>query len=238
MLYDEDIDPESADIALATQNPGEVNSLLGAINSKGYNYKVVYRGSDIEEVERIIGLKLVEKFFLRLQKLVSSQDVQELMAIVDSSKKLYTELVRFYSEMGNHLEKGNVSEGILTFASTSIAKVGKNFHVKQSPPLQFEDNIQLFTFRLPTGGNIFVFLHNGEITMFDAGYGLYYKDVKNLLKRKRMDPSHVRRIFVSHPDADHIGSAGYFTEEFGTQVFMHTDYKGIIGNENRAYATK
>jgi len=237
MLYDEDIDPESADIALATENPGEVNSLLGAINSKGYNYKVVYRGSDIEEVERIIGLKLVEKFFLRLQKLVSSQDVQELMAVVDSSKKLYTELVRFYSEMSNHLEKGNVFEDILTFASTSMAKVRKNFHVKELPPLQFEDNIQLFTFRLPTGGNIFIFLRDGEITMFDAGYGLYYEDIKNLLKRKRMDPGHVRRIFVSHPDADHIGSAEYFAEEFGTQVFMHTDCKGIIDNENRAYGT-
>lgn len=71
------------------------------------------------------------------------------MAVVDSSKKLYTELVRFYSEMSNHLEKGNVFEDILTFASTSIAKVGKNFYVKELPPLQFEDNIQLFTFRLP-----------------------------------------------------------------------------------------
>lgn len=237
MLYDEDIDPESAHIALATQNPGEVNSLLGAINSKGYNYKVVYTGSDIKEVEHLIGLKLVEKFFLRLQKLVSKQDLQQLIAIVDSSKRLYTELAHFYSEVGNHLEKGDVFESILTFASTSIAKVGKNFHARELPALQFEDNIQLLTFRLPTGGNIFVFLHDGEITMFDAGYGLYYEDIKNLLKRKRMDPGEVRRIFVSHADADHIGSAGYFADQFGTQVFMHTDCKGIIGNENRTYGT-
>jgi len=235
MLYNEDIDPESADIALATENPEEVNNLLGAINNKGYNYKVVYRGSDTEEVERIIGLKLVEKFFLRLRKLVSDRDVRELMAIVDSSEKLYTELVRFYSEVGNHLEKGDVFAGVLTFASTSIAKVGKNFHVKELPSLQFENDIQLFTFRFPTGGNIFVFQYDDEITMFDAGYGLYYEDIKDLFKRKGIDPSHVRRIFISHPDADHIGTSGYFAEEFGTQVFMHPDCKGIINNENRAY---
>ncbi len=237
MLYDEDIDPESARIALATRNPEEVNILLGAINSKDYNYKVVYRGSDIQEVERIIGLKLVEKFFLRLQQLMNSQDVQELMTIVDSSKKLSTELVSFYSEVGNHLEKGSVLERILTFASTSIAKVGKNFRVRELPPLQFEDKTRLFTFRLPTGGNIFVFVHEGEITMFDAGYGLYYEDIKNLIKRKRMHPGHVRRIFVSHADADHIGTAGYFAEEFGTQVFMHRDCKGVMAHENRAYGS-
>lgn len=72
MFYNEGIDAEAADIALATRNPGEVNSLLNAINSRAYHYKVVYRGSDIEEVERIIGLNLVEKFFLRLQKLVNN----------------------------------------------------------------------------------------------------------------------------------------------------------------------
>jgi len=235
MLYNEDIDPESVDIALATKNSGEVNSLLGAINSKGYNYKVMYRGSDIEEVEHIIGLKLVEKFFLRLQKVISTQNVQELMAIVDSSKKLYNELVNFYSKEGNYLEKGDVFERILTFASTSITTVGKNFYAKELPPLQFEGNVQLFAFRLPTGGNIFVFQHNGEVTMFDAGYGLYYEDIKALLKRKGIDPGHVRRIFISHPDADHIGTAGYFAEEFDTRVFMHPDCKGVIDNENRAY---
>ncbi len=173
MLYDEHIDPESADVALATQSPKEVNTLLSAINSKGYSYKVVYRGVDVKEVEHIIGLKLVEKFFLRLRKLVSSHEAQELMAIVDSSKKLSTELVSFYSEVGNHLKRGDVFERILTFASTSISKVGKNFHVKGPPSLQFGNNIQLFTFRLPTGGNIFVFQHKGEITIFDAGLGLY-----------------------------------------------------------------
>lgn len=236
MLYNEDIDPESADIALATENPEEVNNLLGVINSKAYNYKVVYRGSDTEEVERIIGLKLVEKFFLRLQKLVNNRDVQQLMAIVDSSKKLYAELVSFYSEVGNHLEKGDIFSSVLTFASTSIAKVGKNFSVRELLPLQFGDNIQLFTFRLPTGGNIFVFHHHDKITMFDAGYGLYYQDIKVLFTSMGIEPCNVRRIFISHADADHIGSAGYFAKEFGTEVFMHPNCKGIIDNENRAYS--
>ena len=235
MFYNEGIDPEAADIALATRDPGEVNNLLSVINSEGYHYKVVYRGSDIEEVERIIGLNLVEKFFMRLQKLVNNQGVQELMTIVESSKKLSADLVCFYSEVGNHLETADIFESILTFASTSITKVGSNFHIRELPTLQFNENIQLFTFRPPTGGNIFVFQHGGEVTMFEAGYGLYYEDIKSLLERKGIDPGRVERIFISHNDADHIGTAGYFVEEFGTKVFMHPDGKGIIDNENRAY---
>jgi len=236
MFYNESIDSQSADIALATENPEEVSNLLSAINNEGYNYKVVYRGSDTEKVEQIIGLKLVEKFFLQLRKLISNKDVQELIEIVDSSKKLSAELVHFYSEVGNYLERGDVFASVLTFASTSITKIGKNFYVKELPLLQFGDT-KLFTFRLPTGGNIFIFRYKDEITMIDAGYGLYYEDIKRLLKRKKMDPSCVRKIFISHPDADHIGSSGYFSEEFGTQVFMHPDCKGIIDNENRAYGT-
>ncbi len=237
MLYNEDINPNSVGIALATESPGEVSSVLSAINSKDYNYKVVYRGSGTEEVERIIGLKSVEKLFLRLQKVIGNQGVQELMAIVDSSKKLYDELVGFYSEVGNYLEEGDVFERILTFASTSIAKVGKDFYMKELTPLQFEGNTQLFTFRPPTGGNIFVFQHNGTITMFDAGYGLYYENIKVILKEKGIDPGSIRRIFISHPDSDHIGTAGYFAEEFNTQVFIHPDAKRAIGNKNRAYGT-
>ncbi len=235
MFYNEGIDPEAADIALATRDPGEVNNLLSAINSRGYHYKVVYRGSDIEKVERIIGLKLVEKFFMRLQKLVNNQGVQELMAIVESSKKLSADLVSFYSEVGNHLETADIFESILTFASTSITKVGKNFYTRELSPLQLNENIQLFAFRLPTGGNIFVFQHNDEVTMFDAGFGLYYEDIKSLLKKKGIDPGHVGRIFISHSDADHIGTAGYFAEEFGTKVFIHPDGQGVIDNENRAH---
>lgn len=239
MFYDEDVEPQSADIALATENPDEVNSLLTAINNRGYSYKVVYRGSDAEEVEHIIGLKLVEKFFLRLRKIVNEQDFEQLSTIVDSSKKLYSELVNFYAEVGSYPEKGDIFSNILAFASTSITRVGEKFSFIELPALRLKCGIKLFTFRLPTGANISIFQHkNGDFTMFDAGYGLYYADIKKMLKNSGIDPALVKRIFITHADADHIGSTGYFADEFGTQVFMHPDCRSIMENENRAYGTK
>ena len=45
----------------------------------------------------------------------------------------------------------------------------------------------------------------------------------------------VKRIFLTHPDADHAGTSGYFAAEFGTEVFLHQGSKGVIENKNRAH---
>ena len=68
MLYDEDIDLESADIAMATKSLEEINYVLDGVNSAGYYYRVLYKGSDEKEVEHIIGLKISRKIFPQTQE--------------------------------------------------------------------------------------------------------------------------------------------------------------------------
>jgi len=235
MLYDEDIDPESAKIAMATRDLGEIDRLLDAINRAGYYYRVLYRGTDEKEVENIIGLKLVEKFFLKLRRLLPDKEFDEIRLIVDSSQELYADLVHFYEEAGNYLEAGDVFEKILTLASKARTRVAERFTAVEMPPIQINEQVRLYSFRLPTTENLYIFHHDDEMTMIDAGYGVYYEDIKALLKRKSLDPSKVRRIFLTHPDADHAGTAGYFAGEFGTQVFMHPACKEVIEHNNRAY---
>jgi glyoxylase-like metal-dependent hydrolase (beta-lactamase superfamily II)/uncharacterized protein with ACT and thioredoxin-like domain len=237
MLYDEDIDPEAADISLATEDLAEINRLLDAINTAGYYYRVLYKGSDEKEVENIIGLKHVEKFFLKLRRLLTDEDFDALKSVVDSSQDLYADLVKFYEESGNFLEAGDVFEKILTLASKSRSSTGERFSAVEMPLIQINEQVKLFGFRLPTSENIYLFSHNNEITMIDAAYGVYYEDIKNLLRRKSLDPSKVKRIFLTHPDADHAGTSGYFAEEFGTEVYMHPACQGVIDQNNRAYGT-
>ncbi len=234
MFYDEDIDPESADIAMATEDPGEIDHLLNAVNTQGYYYRVLYRGSDKKEIEHIIGLKLVEKFFLRLHKLLSDSDTKEIKKLVESSQELSDDLVKFYAEAGNNLEAADVFEKVLTLASLSRSKVGKRFAVIEMPPLQVSERVRLFGFRLPTSENIYVFQHNGELTMIDGGYGIYYDDIKKLFKKKSWNPEALKRIFVTHADADHAGTTGYFAAEFRTKVYMHPAGREVIAGDNRA----
>lgn len=235
MLYDEDLDPGSADIAMATRDLDEINTLMDAINSKGYQYKVLYRGAEAEEVEHIIGLKMVEKFFLRLRKLLPGEEFAEIRSLVDSSQELSADLVHFYEEAGNHLESGDVFEKILTLASKARAQVGERFSSIDMSPVSIGEEVRIYGFRLPTTENVYFFDCADEIVMVDAGYGVYYEDLKNLLAKRSLDPSRVRRIYLTHPDADHAGTAGYFEREFGTQVYMHPDCQGVIAHNNRAY---
>jgi glyoxylase-like metal-dependent hydrolase (beta-lactamase superfamily II)/uncharacterized protein with ACT and thioredoxin-like domain len=235
MFYDEDIDPESAEIAMATKDLVEINKLMDAVNKESYHYRVLYRGTEEKEVEHIIGLKLVEKFFLKLRRLLPGKEFDEIRSIVDSSQELSADLVHFYEEAGNYLESGDVFEKILTLASKARAWVGERFSVFEMPVVPINEQIRLYSFRLPTTENIYIFHHADEMIMIDAGYGVYYEDLKKLLRKRSLDPSKVRRIFLTHPDADHAGTAGYFAGEFGTEVFMHPACKGVIEHNNRAY---
>ncbi len=236
MLYDEDIDAGSADIALATASPQEIDLLLRAVNEKGYHYRVVYRGSDEQAAADIIGLKLIEKFFLRLKSLLSSADVAEIKSLVESSRDLQQDLARFAAEAGNHLEAGDVFETVLTFASRSRSRTGSNFSAAEMKPIKLPGGVDLLGFRLPTSENFYLFREtDGALTMIDAGHGIYYADIKRLLSSRGMDPARVTRIFVTHPDTDHIGAAGYFEREYGTEVYLHSGSADVIANMNRAY---
>jgi glyoxylase-like metal-dependent hydrolase (beta-lactamase superfamily II)/ACT domain-containing protein len=235
MLYDENIDPDSADVAMATRAPAEIDRLLDGINKEGYHYRVVYRGAGEREVEHIIGLKLVEKFFLRLSKLLEGRDAEEVKDLVGSSQELHADLVKFYAEAGNNLEAAELFEKVLTLASMSRARTGRRFSVSEMPVIRLGTDTTLCGFRLPTTENIYVFAHGGDLTMIDSGFGIYYEDIKALLRERSMDPARLRRIFVTHPDADHAGSSGHFTEEFGTQVYMHPESRAVIRHDNRTY---
>lgn len=238
MLYDEAIDPQSADIALATRDPEEIHRLLGVMNDRGYQYRVLYRGSDAEEVNRLIGLKLVEKLFLRLRKLLSDRDVEELKAMVESSRELSADLVEFYSELGSHLEDADVFEKVLTLASLAATKKGERFSAREMAPVKLTNRVRLLGFRMPTSENIYVFEHDGELSMVDTGYGVYYDNIKSLLRDKALDPARLRRIFVTHPDADHAGASGYFARELGARVFMHPMGKSVVDSIDRGYGAE
>jgi glyoxylase-like metal-dependent hydrolase (beta-lactamase superfamily II)/uncharacterized protein with ACT and thioredoxin-like domain len=235
MLYDEDIDAESADIAMATENPQEINTLLQAINEKGYHYRVIYRGSNEQEAAHIIGLKMVEKFFLRLKQLLPSSDVAEIKSLVESSRELYQDLVHFTTEAGNNLEAGDVFETVLTFASRSRSRVGDKFMAIPMQPMRFHSRVTLLGFRLPSSENFYLLRDGDDLTMIDSGHGIYYEDIKRLIRKNGMDPSWVKRIYITHPDTDHAGTSGYFEQEFGTAVFMHPGSADVITHMNRAY---
>ncbi|MGD8352306.1 MAG: MBL fold metallo-hydrolase [Nitrospirota bacterium] len=232
MSYDEAVSETSVNVSIVTRDPGEVDRLLKDLNERGYHYGINYRGVGQKEVDDVIGLNLTERFFLRLKALLGTDDTARLKKLVDSSRSLTQSLLCFSSEAGKHLEAGSVLTNVLAFASASVLRTGENFAYRGLPPLE-RGGLTLSVFRLPTGGNLSI-LDGGERVMIDGGYGVYYEDVKGMLRESGIEPGSIERIYVTHADADHAGLSGYFEEEFGTPVYMHRDSEAIIEGEDRS----
>ncbi len=236
MEYNEAVSPESAQFSIAAQNPGEIDALLRDINEGGYIYSLIYKGAAEKEVEDVIGLNLTERFFFKIKKLLPSEDFESLVQLVNSSKRLSDNLGGFTREAGRDLEAGAVFTNVLAFASASVAKSGSGFTYTKLAPVA-RKGLNLYGFRLPTGGNVYVMESAGRLAMVDGSYGLYYDNVKAMLRENGLDPARIERIYLSHADADHAGMSGRFAREFGSRVFLHAAAKGVIENENRAWGS-
>jgi glyoxylase-like metal-dependent hydrolase (beta-lactamase superfamily II)/ACT domain-containing protein len=222
MAYHEDISETSANFSLVTQDADEVDRLLKDINESGYYCSLIYRGAEQKQIEDIIGLNLVERFFFHLRRLLNTDDIERLRKIVDSSRRLSDLLVKFSREAGKHFEAGDITT--------------KGFSYRRLPTLTL-DRVKFHVFRPPTGGNINILESNEELVMVDGGYGLYYDDVKTMLKENGLDPAKIKRIYLSHADADHAGLSGYFAEDLGCSVYLHDGARGILEHENRGWGS-
>jgi glyoxylase-like metal-dependent hydrolase (beta-lactamase superfamily II) len=232
MIYDEGADPFSAVMALVAPGTAGIDRLLEALNERHYSYRVTYRGGQGDEADRVIGLKLVERYFIRLRALLPESDVDEIRGLVESSRDLHQDLIGFYREAGNDLPAADVFETVLSFAARARGNTGDKFVLREMEPIDL-GGAELLGFRLPTSENVYLVRHGDELTMIDAGHGIYFADLTRCWERMGLDPSRIRRILATHPDTDHIGAAGYFEEAYGTEVWMHPAGDEIISQMNR-----
>ncbi len=232
MIYDEGADPSSAIMAMVAPGPAGIDRLLEALNERRYSYRVTYRGGRGEEVDRVIGLKQVERYFIRLRALLPESDVDEIRGLVASSRELHQDLIGFYREAGNDLSAADVFETVLSFAARARGNTGDKFVLRRMTPIDL-GGVELAGFRLPTSENVYLLRHDDELTMIDSGHGIYFDDLTKAWGRMGFDPARIRRILATHPDTDHIGGAGHFEAAFGTEVWMHPAGAQIISGMNR-----
>ncbi|OBF92871.1 MBL fold metallo-hydrolase [Mycobacterium sp. 852002-51163_SCH5372311] len=70
------------------------------------------------------------------------------------------------------------------------------------------------------------------VMMIDAGYPGDRQDVLDSLRKLGHDVSDLRAILLTHAHVDHLGSAIWFANEFGTPVYCHADE---VGHAKREY---
>jgi glyoxylase-like metal-dependent hydrolase (beta-lactamase superfamily II) len=71
--------------------------------------------------------------------------------------------------------------------------------------------------------------------MIETGYGIYHEDAVRMFKHYGLgDLTRLRRIYITHADADHCGAGGLFD----AAAFMHPWSLEIIRQANRAYGSR
>ncbi|MDI9624721.1 MAG: ACT domain-containing protein [Methanothermobacter sp.] len=236
MIYNEMISENKAEMAFYVEDPRQIQELAKELNKLGYHYNLEYTGADEEKTNTMIGLNLIERFFLKLKEILDDEELAEVKRLVNTSRRLSDTLIGFNREAGRNLEAGQVLGNILAFAISSRRHRGDAFFYRRLPSLPLGD-VLLHVFKPPTGGNIYL-LEGDDLVMVDGSYGIYYNEVKGMLVENGLDPSRIGRVYLSHADADHAGLSGYFHEEYGSEVFLHPRAEDIIVGENRAAGSK
>ncbi|MGE4293978.1 MAG: MBL fold metallo-hydrolase [Desulfovibrio sp.] len=240
MAYDGDAAPGLVEITLATSSPAQVSALLDEMNRSGLHFNVQWQGADGGPMDRVIGLSAIEQFLFRLKSILPPDKLDRLKTLMESSDEMGRALLDFRRESGENPEAMAVSEvfsNILHLAAASIGKTGPRFSMRLTGPLALSSQVALYMLTCPTGANGFLLRTGDEDVLVDTGYGLYYPDARDWLRAHGFDPARIRRIYVTHPDADHAGWAAPLQEEFGGRVFMHPDAEAVFAHGNRAHNT-
>jgi glyoxylase-like metal-dependent hydrolase (beta-lactamase superfamily II) len=61
----------------------------------------------------------------------------------------------------------------------------------------------------------------GDLVMIDAGAGRSASQIVRNIEMLGLNPAHVSHLILTHCHIDHIGSAPYFREKYGTKIIIH-----------------
>jgi len=192
--------PERLVVGLHIEDPNMIDALLNQLKSR-YRLDILEYDTTGEKLDDTV-------FYLRL--------AQKLRSFIGSAEDAF--LMRFLQDINHitqelsNLQKDPIEifENILKVGEYLNRTSGDNFYADVQR-VRIKDDIELFCFQPPCGGNIYLFDTPSERVMIDTGYGIYYPDLVNMLQHYELgDLSRLKRIYITHADADHCGAAGCF----------------------------
>jgi len=215
--------PERLVVSLNIEKAELIDSLLNQLKS-GYRLDILEYDTTGEKLDDTV-------FYLRF--------AQKLRAFIGDAEDGF--LMRFLHDINHiaqelsNLEKDprEVFENILKVGETLNLTSGAGFYADVQR-VRIRDGIELFSFQPPCGGNIYLFDTPEERVMIDSGYGIYFPDLVNMFQYYGLgDMSRIKRIYITHADADHCGAAGYFS----ASSFLNRDTLKVARETNRAYGS-
>jgi len=216
--------PEKITISLTLENSSAVDELLNRLKSR-YRLEIVEYDVTGEHLDETV-------FYIRF--------AQELRGIIGEREdsfllRLLHDISRIVQELNNLGEDPRqVFRSIITTGKTLRDTTGESFYADVQR-IELHEDVILYCFQPPCGGNVFLLASPGEKVIVDTGFGIYYRDLMNMLGFYGFgDLRDLENIYITHADADHCGAAGYFN----AVSWMHSGTYRIIKEANRAYGSR
>ncbi len=214
--------PERLTVSLTVEKAGAVDDLLEDLKTR-YPLEIleydttgqhlddtVFYIRFAQELRKLLG-QAEDAFLLRLLSDINHV-VQELMNLGGEPRQAFSDVL-----LSGQGLKGTTGKGF--FADLQEVNLGET---------------DLLCVQLPCGGNCYLLRRGTEVTMIDTGFGIYFRDLGYLMEREGWGGvGMVRKVLVTHGDADHSGSTGLLNAE----IWMHPDTLQVIRQSNRAYGS-
>ncbi len=217
-------DPGRVTISLNVEESMVVESLLDRLKSR-YRLEILEYDTTGEKLDDTV---FYVRFAQAVRGLIGTADDGFLLNLLHDVNHIVQEL----HSLGQDPEEA--FECILCTGRTLRDTTAGGFYADvQRIPVS--DAVEVFCFQMPGGGNIFLLRAPDETVMIDTGYGIYHQDVVRMFQHYGLgDLQKIRRIYITHADADHCGAGGLFEAE----AHMHAGSLAVIRQANRAYGSR
>lgn len=217
-------DPGRVTISLNVEETAIVESLLDRLKSR---YRLEILEYDVTG-ERLDDTVFYVRFAQTVRGLIGSTEDEFLLSLLQDVNHIVQEL----NSLGQ--DPREVFESVLLVGRTLRDTTGDRFYADVQR-IGLADDVEVVCFQMPGGGNIFLLRAPDETVMIDTGYGIYHEDAVRMFRHYDLgDLKEIKRIYVTHADADHCGAAGFFD----AKAYTHAGSLEVIRRANRAYGSR
>ena len=215
--------PDRVTVTIIIEKSGPADELLGALTAR-YPIEVVEYDKTGEHLDDTV---FYLRFAQKMRTLIDRDDDDFLLTFMADINHTVQEL----TNLGEDPKK--VFRNVLEAGEYIRETCGDGFSADVQI-FEASEEVTVYAFQLPGGGNIYLFRTLDELVMLDTGYAVYNTDVMQMLPVYGLNlHDGLSRIIVSHGDADHCGAGGFFDDP----ALMHPATLEVIRSGNRAWGS-
>ncbi len=216
--------PDRLTVALTIERSSIIEKLLNNLKSK-YRIEILEYDPQAKQLDNTV---FYIKFAQQLREILGSTEDKFLLKLLNDINHIVQELTNLkqdpFKVFNSIVETGK-----------RLKETSENKFYSDIQSIKLKDDINLYCFQFPCGGNIFILNSPKDMIMIDSGFGIYHNKFVELFNELNLgNLNRLSRIFITHADADHAGGAGFFS----CPSFMHKATSEAIDIANRAYGSK